>query len=394
MSNMSSRLLISTVLSLSIGLLFPAAVSSAETDPKILEQQLLDLEVEINKFKQLLDKTSSQRSSLEDNLRANEKAINELLKKIEDMQQKISQSETTIKKLRLEQSGLEAARLQQQDYLVTQIRAAYEIGNQPYMKVLLNQEDPNQLDRMLTYYQYFSRARAEQIARYRGTIEQLKQVTGNLEAENLGLHQNQTLLVTQKQDLQLAQINKQQTLTELNREIASTGSEIQKLNQNHKDLEELLNKINTSVAALSLPTDIVSFESRKGKMQLPVAGKILNSYGSQRSNAKVKWRGVFIEAKEGDPVYAIHYGRVIFSDWLRGFGLMMIISHGDGYMSLYGHNQVLYRETGDWISAGENIASVGDSGGQNQAGLYFEIRHSGQPTNPQQWCQARNKHAV
>ena len=170
MSNMSSRLLISTVLSLSIGLLFPAAVSSAETDPKILEQQLLDLEVEINKFKQLLDKTSSQRSSLEDNLRVNEKAINELLKKIEDMQQKISQSETTIKKLRLEQSGLEAARLQQQDYLVTQIRAAYEIGNQPYMKVLLNQEDPNQLDRMLTYYQYFSRARAEQIARYRGTI--------------------------------------------------------------------------------------------------------------------------------------------------------------------------------------------------------------------------------
>ena len=125
MSNMSSRLLISTVLSLSIGLLFPAAVSSAENDPKILEQQLLDLEIEINKFKQLLDKTSSQRSSLEDNLRANEKAINELLKKIEDMQQKISQSETTIKKLRLEQSGLEAARLQQQDYLVTQIRAAY-----------------------------------------------------------------------------------------------------------------------------------------------------------------------------------------------------------------------------------------------------------------------------
>ena len=391
---MSSPLLISMLFSLGLGLLLPAAVLSAENDPKILEQQLQDLEVEISKFKQLLDKTNSQRSSLEDNLRTNEKAINELLKKIEQMQQAIQQGETTINTLRQEKSGLEAARLQQQNYLITQLRAAYEIGNQPYMKVLLNQEDPSQLDRMLTYYQYFSRARAEQIAHYRGTIEQLNQVTGNLEAENLGLQQNRALLVTQKQQLQLARVDKQQSLTELKLEIASTGSEIQKLSQNRQELEALLEKINSSVAGLPSPTDMVSFESRKGKMQLPVAGKILSRYGSQRSNAKLKWRGVLIEAKEGDPVYAIHYGRVIFSDWLRGFGLMMIISHGDGYMSLYGHNQVLYRETGDWIRAGENIASVGDSGGQNQAGLYFEIRHSGKPTNPQQWCQARSKNAA
>lgn len=393
---MSSPLLISMVLSLALGLglLFPATVSSAENDPKILEQKLSDLEVEISKFKQLLDKTNSQRSSLEDNLRTNEKAISELLKKIEQMQREIHQGETTINTLRQEKSGLETARLQQQNYLITQLRAAYEIGNQPYMKVLLNQEDPSQLDRMLTYYQYFSRARAEQIARYRGTIEQLNQVTGNLEAENLGLQQNRALLLTQKQQLQLVRVDKQQSLTELKLEIASTGSEIQKLSQNRQELEALLEKINSSIAALPSPTDMVSFESRKGKMQLPVAGKILSSYGSQRSNAKLKWRGILIEAKEGDPVYAIHYGRVIFSDWLRGFGLMMIISHGDGYMSLYGHNQVLYRETGDWISAGDNIASVGDSGGQNQAGLYFEIRHSGKPTNPQQWCQARSKHAA
>lgn len=384
---------LSLLIGLGLSLLLASAMSSAAKpqDPKLLEQQLKSLEAEITKFQQLLSKTQSERSSLESNLQNNEKAINNLLRKIEDLQQELDHGEKKIAELRREQAELEQARAQQQVYLAKQIRAAYEIGQQPYMKVLLNQEDPNQLDRMLNYYQYFNQARAEQIARYRGTLEQLAEVTASLETENLARQESHSQLVTQRQQLQLAQAEKQATLVALNREITATGSEIQKLSQNRQVLEDLLEKINANIVALASPAATVSFESRKGQMLLPVAGAILNSYGSQRSNAKLKWSGVLIEAKEGDPVYAIHYGRVVFSDWLRGFGLLMIISHGDGYMSLYGHNQVLFRETGDWVNAGENIASVGDSGGQSQVGLYFEIRHSGKPTNPQNWCKVRSK---
>lgn len=122
---------------------------------------------------------------------------------------------------------------------------------------------------------------------------------------------------------------------------------------------------------------------------MPIAGRVTNRFGSARSSGKLRWNGVFIEAEPGTPVTAVHYGRVVFSDWLRGFGLLLIVDHGDGYMSLYGHNEVLYRETGDWVTAGETIATVGDTGGQNRSGLYFEIRHAGKPTDPQHWCRVR-----
>ncbi len=293
-----------------------------------------------------------------------------------------------------ESRGLGDCIRDRQNHLVEQIRAAYEIGAQPYMKVLLNLEDPDQVDRMLTYYDYFNRARAEQIKQYRSTIEQLATVKQLLETENQALVNNRARVVEQKQSLQNVRRNKQVTLRALNQEIASTGGEIKKLTQSRQELEALLANINISIEALPSAVDAASFASRRGEMTLPVAGTIVNRYGSQRSNAKLQWNGVFIAAGQGESVQAIHYGRVVFSDWLRGFGLMIIVSHGEGYMSLYGHNQVLYKETGDWVSAGDNIAAVGDSGGQTRMGLYFEIRQSGKPTNPQQWCQKQKQRAA
>jgi septal ring factor EnvC (AmiA/AmiB activator) len=262
------------------------------------------------------------------------------------------------------------------------------------MKVLLNLEDPDKVDRMLTYYDYFNKARAEQIQQYRATIEQLATVKQLLESENRALVDNRARVVEQKQSLQNVRHDKQVTLRQLNQEIVSTGGEIKKLTQNRQELETLLANINLSIEALPSAVDAATFASRRGRMTLPIAGTIVNRYGSQRSSAKLTWNGVFIAADQGEPVQAIHYGRVVFSDWLRGFGLMIIISHGEGYMSLYGHNQVLYKETGDWVSAGDNIAAVGDSGGQSQMGLYFEIRQSGKPTNPQQWCQQKKQRAA
>ena len=174
-------------------------------------------------------------------------------------------------------------------------------------------------------------------------------------------------------------------------QLRSTGTEITKLEKDREHLEKLLIHLEQSLANLPTPADSEPFVGMQGKLLMPVDGKISTRFGKRRNAGKLKWDGVFINADEGDPVYAIHYGRVVFSDWLRGFGLLMIISHGEGYMSLYGHNQVLYRETGDWVTAGDMIATVGDSGGQKETGLYFEIRISGEPTDPQSWCVARDK---
>jgi septal ring factor EnvC (AmiA/AmiB activator) len=155
-----------------------------------------------------------------------------------------------------------------------------------------------------------------------------------------------------------------------------------------------VDRLQESLANLDAPRSAQPFAGMQGKLLLPVEGRISHRFGNQRNQGKLRWHGIFIDAAEGESVYAVHYGRVVFSDWLRGFGLLMIVSHGEGYMSLYGHNQALFRETGDWVSAGEVIAAVGDSGGQDKTGLYFEIRIDGKPNNPQNWCVTREQRAA
>ena len=151
-------------------------------------------------------------------------------------------------------------------------------------------------------------------------------------------------------------------------------------------MESLLQAIEEAVVNLQVPENYQAFKSAKGKMPWPVSGKPSNRFGKSRNEGKMRWQGITIPAKEGTTVKAIHHGRVVYSDWLRGSGLLLIIDHGDGYMSLYAHNQSLLREVGEWVSAGTPISTVGDSGGLDRAALYFEIRHQGKPTNPASWC--------
>ena len=274
------------------------------------------------------------------------------------------------------------------------MKAAYEIGNQAYLKVLLNQEDPNEIDRMMTYFDYFNEARAGQIRRYNETIDELDMVTAALSEAVETLTQDKMRLADRQQSLIKIQAERRQTLSLLIAQIRDTGGEISRLEADQARLEQLLDRLQRSLANIPAPGSTKPFSGMLGKLMMPVAGPITHKFGARRNDGKLRWDGVFIDADEGEPVYAVHYGRVVFSDWLRGFGLLMIISHGDGYMSLYGHNQALYRETGEWVTAGDVIATVGDSGGQIRTGLYFEIRINGKPANPQKWCMARQQRAA
>lgn len=381
------------VISFLLAVVLVATAGAAPSDEAVDEQQLLEqlekLDREIKEYQKMLEETRGERSSLEQKLKENEKEISDLLKEIEQIEQELKEGEENVSQLRDEQSQLESARMEQQSQIARQIRAAWETGSQGYLKVLLNQEDPHQIARMLTYYDYFNRARADRIDEYTETIVALRDVESRLETQNRRLAQNRETLETRSRELVNAQEEKEESLAALNRQIARAGTEVEKLIEDREYLEQLLDKIDRSVVNLPTPSDTKPFASLQGDMLMPVSGHVTNPFGSARSTGKMRWNGIFIEADEGEPVHAIHYGRVVFSDWLRGFGLLLIINHGDGYMSLYGHNQVTYRETGDWVKAGEIIATVGNSGGQNRSGTYFEIRNAGKPADPQRWCQAR-----
>lgn len=363
-------------------------------DPAELERQLEALEAEIDKFKTLLESTEGEKDSIEQTLKRNEQNINELLKRIREIEGDIDQGEENISRLELEQGKLRGERRQQQALIESQIRAAYKIGHQEYLKVVLNQEDPNELSRMLTYYDYFNRARAAQVEKFNDIIRQLDLVSAEIAAENLQLANTRNELAVQSAELESAQAQRRQTLAQLQDDIRTTGNELERLQVDREQLEQLLTRIQRQIANLPTPADTAPFASMRGKLLLPIAGKVDERFGNRRSDGKMRWNGMLIAAKTGTPVRAVHYGRVVFSDWLRGFGLLMIINHGEGYMSLYGHNQVLYREPGDWVVAGEPIAEVGNTGGQRLPGLYFEIRVEGDPADPQQWCQARPSNAA
>ncbi len=382
------------------GLLTTGAIVNAEDtqtpvkSPEEIKQELEALEAEIQKFKQMIEATKGTRSELETELEKNEKTINNTIKKIDVIERDLKTGKEKISQYSKQQNTLLAQRDDQQVHLKAQIRASYQLGSQPYLKVLLNQEDPNKLSRMLNYYAYMSEARAERIEDYNRTLDDLAKVTEKLEFQTAQLALDRQSLNSERLLLESEQKDRQATIKSLNLEITRTGTRLENRVKDQKHLEELLTRIAAGVINLPTQIDTAAFSSRRGNLLMPVSGKIKNRYGSRRGDGKLKWDGVMIAAKSGDPVHAVHYGRVVFSDWLRGFGLLMIISHGEGYMSLYGHNEVLYRETGDWVTAGEVIATVGDTGGQLESGLYFGIRNAGKPANPQQWCKTRNRGAA
>ncbi len=363
-----------------------AETAQGQRDPAALLKELKALEAGIDKFRQMLQRTEGERSELESSLELNEQSINDILNRIEAIQTDLTKGEDKLSSLSEEQATLEDQKLAQQGNIIQHMRAAFELGQTPQLKVLLNQEDPQKIERMLSYYQYINEARVAEIATYERTIEQLANLEVLIAEQNAALYDKNMQLSRERSGLLKEREDKQQVLALLNAELEAAGNELERKLEDRARLDELITRITAGISNLTAHTDTRPFAEMRGNLLMPVAGDIKQKFGSRRADGKLRWNGLLIAANEGDPVQAIHYGRVVFSDWLRGFGLLLIISHGDGYMSLYGHNQVLYRETGDWIAAGETIAAVGNTGGQSDFGLYFEIRSAGKPADPILWC--------
>jgi septal ring factor EnvC (AmiA/AmiB activator) len=270
--------------------------------------------------------------------------------------------------------------------LAGQIRAAYLIGREEPLKLLLNQKDPTRAGRMFAYYSYFGRARAGQIDRIEADVHKLDELDEELAKEESQLADLEGERREELAELEGARQRRGQVLASLKEESRTRTAALERLQREQAGLEKLLKELRRAIQKFPVDTND-AFARLRGKLAWPVVGKIVAQFGEQRAGG-VKWDGVLVETERGSPVRSVYHGRVVFADWLPGLGLLTIVDHGQGYLSLYGHNERLFKAVGERVTAGDTIASAGDSGGSAHPELYFEIRKEGKPMDPRPWFKA------
>ncbi len=364
-----------------------AAVGHA-ANAKLTEKQIRSLQNEIKTLEGQLRQFKGDSKSVEAEIRRTEIDAGKLTQAIRKNKRQVTAGEKQLTELQQRQQGLDLARQEQAEVLAQQLAAAYRIGQQDQLKLLLNQQHPERLSRMLRYYQFLNRSRVETIERYQQTLSSLAAVESNIIDQQDLLKTEQGALKSNSKQLKASRSQRVQALKKLKLQINSADKRLGRLKADRSRLQTVLKKLQQTLKKIDLAWESAEFRQLKGKLKWPTKGKVVRSYGSRTAQG-IKNEGLLIRAPMGRSVKAVHHGRVVFSDWLRGFGLLIIVDHGSGYMSLYGHNQSLLKEVGDWVSGNERIATVGDSGGLSETGLYFAIRYKGQPYNPKPWLSKR-----
>lgn len=384
----------------------PVQAGKKEAAQESLEQ----LQSRIAALKKELDSTQAAHSEAADALRQSERAISETNRKLFELQQQQRDNRSTLQALQQEKSSLERTIAQQQQRLSSQLYQQYLKGQRSALQIVLNGEHPAQIARDLQYYGYVARERARLIITLRKNLDRVAVLNDRTAATLRKIEELRTEQEKQRQTLQQEKAAHKALLGTLEARIKAQRSEIGKLRRDEKRLTALVQKLSRIVASqprtrskpatpaqASRDTPLVteelpspaldgsSFAALRGKLRLPVRGEITNRFGSPREDSGLSWKGLFIKAAEGQEVKSVGSGRVVFADWLRGFGNLLIIDHGGGYMSLYGYNQALLRKVGDEVKAGDDIAIVGNSGGNAEHGLYFELRHLSKPIDPLSW---------
>ena len=351
---------------------------------QIKERELEEVRAQISRLKQSMDKRAVDRDKITGELQAAEVKISETRLHIKELerQRDFSQKKKAELDARLEVKEAELAAESRQ--LEAQVRAAYTSGQQERMKLLLNQHDPATLGRLMTYYRYLSEYRGDNIESVNGRIRELSDLSEQAAAEELRLADLARAHSAELSEVSAAQEQRHSLLASLQSKIEQEGSEIERLAAQEQDLARLIAEL-TSILSDYPITSEEPFSDLKGRLTWPIAGSLLHDFGQPRAGGGLKWNGVVLAAPRGREIRAVYHGRVIFADWLAGMGLLVIVDHGGGYMSLYGYNETTLKIAGDWVAPGDVIATVGDSGGQDRSGLYFEIRQGTKTLNPRSW---------
>ncbi|MCQ8847749.1 peptidoglycan DD-metalloendopeptidase family protein [Alteromonas stellipolaris] len=361
-------------------------VSSTVEAQDVSQEKLAELQVELRARQQVLENNKASAQELEQVLKRSELEIAKVAKALAQNKQQLNSVLAEEEALVEEQEGLKEAIRQQQSLLSSQLKSAFMAGHYDYAKMLFYQEDARNFERVITYYKYLAKARQQEITRFRDNVARLEAVTEELAEKAESLLALRKTQESQRGVLLTRQDDRKQTLAKLNKTIASESGRIATLQANEKALLDAIEaaRIAAERAAARAKVSLDGLAKLKGKLLVPVEGHIRKLFGNRRQG-QVRWKGIIIDGSEGEAVKSVASGKVLYADWLRGFGLVAIVDHGEGYMSVYGHNQALLKQAGDDILSGESIALVGRSGGQDYPNLYFEIRHKGKALNPTAW---------
>jgi septal ring factor EnvC (AmiA/AmiB activator) len=362
---------------LAILLLAGAAQATQQDDLEKLRKRISSLQ-------QDFDKTSESKAEAADNLRESERAISNSNRRLRELAQQQQSANRELSQLQQRASAIDRELQGQQAMLGRLLYQQYmDGGEQEYLKLLLNNDDPNQVAREWRYYEYIARNRAATLQSLRNGRARLQAVTDQARKKSDEIASLQAEERDQRQLLEQDKRAHQLMLNRISQQMKQQRREIGHLQRNESRLSQLVEKL-----AHVLPdtqTDSVAFKSLRGKLALPVKGRVTNKFGARRPESTMPWTGWFLRTTPSQPVKAVAAGRVVYADWLRGFGNLLIIDHGQGYMSLYGNNETLYKQVGDSLRGGDLIATVGSSGGNADSGLYFELRFEGKPFDPGKW---------
>jgi len=357
-------------------------------DQARVAKRLQALQAEIARVQERLQAARGRQGQLERELRRLERDIGRSNRELRDIDARLARSQQRLDALRATRRSQLDALEEQRALLAQQVRAAYAGGRQAQVKLLLNQQDPAAVGRVLAYYHYLQTARLERINAVEATLTDLRRTEAEIGKETQTLETARQAQQERQQALLTGKRERGQVLASLKAEIRGSDERLAALREDEEQLKALLAKLARVLADIPNEDGLRPFPALKGQLPWPADGQLQARFGEARgqSGTGLRWQGVLINAPEGRQVRAISHGRVAFADWMRGFGLLIIVDHGQGYMSLYGYNQSLYASVGDWVEPGQVIGAAGRSGGHETAGVYFEIRHQGKPVNPAQWC--------
>lgn len=386
-------------------LLLHAPILLAKKNPEQPKQALSDLQQRLESLKKELGNSKEAHKDAADALKESELAISAANKKLYEINQRQLQNKKTLSQLAADSKSVNQSLAQQQELLSGQLYQQYMHGQQSYIQMILQSEHPSKIARDMHYFSYIAKARAELIKNMQGNLAKITKLNDETASALKKVAELKQKQMAERFALEHQKKEKSKVVKSLSKQIAGQRNEIKKLKRDEKRLSQLVERLTKIVPAKSkrntttktttqaiannaLPTDEftgTNFAALKGKLRLPVRGDITNRFGSNREDSGISWKGLFIKANEGAEVKSVASGRVVFADWLRGFGNLVIVDHGDGYMSLYGNNQAILKQTGEAVEGGDTIAAVGNTGGNETNGVYYELRRQSRPFDPLSW---------
>jgi len=363
-----------------------APAGRPEADARKAEAELQSVKSEIERITREVSAEQVERDQLTTELKSAELSVGKVRAALAEVRRERAERAARRAELAAEKHQREVEVREKRAALAGQLRAAYTIGRQEPLKLLLNQKDPALAGRIFAYYGYFGRARAAQIRLIEEDVQRIAELEGQLDAEDQHLAELERQQRAQLHQLEVSRVERSHVLASLEAQSHTRAQSLERLRSQQAGLEKLLRELRAAVERFPIEGNDV-FTRLRGKLAWPVSGRVVARFGDARAGG-VHWDGVLVATERGAPVKAVCQGRVIYADWLPGLGLLTIVDHGDGYLSLYGHNERLYKAAGEPVATGDTIAAAGDSGGSSRPELYFEIRKGGRPVDPRPWFKA------